>query len=172
MCFVNQSLCLPHSVSHFISPLALLSMGPVPCLCQDQRQEVCCWHPPKAQTPHLPYRDTAELPAPASISTRLPVPYVKGWHLSRGQLCLMSSTLFSALNSLSLSLTKAAGIVFCCCETVGMNAADALHPLWSNPVNFSWSSTAALSCKLLTQVHETSQKMPKGRKPCFPKNHT
>lgn len=91
-------------------------------------------------TPALPRH--RRVPAPASISTRLPVLYVKDWHLSRGQLCLMSSTLLSALNSLSLSLTKAAGIVFCCSEIVGMNAADALHPPWSNPVNvflvFHW----------------------------------
>lgn len=67
-----------------------------------------------ASTPALP--EHCRVPAPANITTRLPVPHVKDWHLSRGQLCLMSWVLLSVLNSLSLVLTKAAGIVSCCCE--------------------------------------------------------
>lgn len=101
-------------------------------------------------TPALPRH--RRVPAPASISTRLPMLYVKDRHLSRGQLCLMSSTLLSALNSLSLSLTKAAGIVFCCCEIVGMNAADALHPPWSNPVNVF----LVFHCCFILQAFDTS----------------
>lgn len=76
-------------------------------------------------------------------------------------------------NSLSLSLTKAAGIVFCCSEIVGMNAADALHPSWSNPVNvFLVFHTVLYPASSWRKSMRPVRRCPRGGKPCFPKNHT
>lgn len=62
------------------------------------------------------------------------------------------SVLLSVLNSLSLFLTKAAGIVFCCCEIFGMNVVDALPSQWSNPVNIFF----VFHCCPLLQAFDTS----------------
>lgn len=128
-----------------------------------QKQSLHTW-PPKA---------LQRVPAPANIATRLPVSHVKGWHLNRGQPCLMSRALLSVLNSLSLCPNRRC---WHCLLVLWKFLAWMLLMLCilSGPslLIFSWSSIASLSCRLLTQVHETSHKRPKWRKPCFPQSHS
>lgn len=136
VCFVNHPSFLPHDVSPFIPPLGPAVCGSSPLSLPRPTAGNLRLAPSEstACTPALA-RHRKEAPGPGNLPTRLPVPHVKDWHLRRGQLCLMSWALLSVLDFLSLVLTKAAGIVFGCCEIFWHECCWGLHSLCSNPVN-------------------------------------
>lgn len=94
VCSVNWPSCLPYSISHFMALLgpALYGSSPPSLPRPKAGSLLLALSKSTASTPALLRH--CRVPMPANISTRLPVPYVKDWHLSRGQLCLMSQSCY------------------------------------------------------------------------------